>query len=162
MSRKVAAMTSVRIDRIRRWFYRNLMVALIAFVLQGLWEYAVCGTFYAVHDIDNMTLLMIEATIGDIGITLLIFNVMLLVSKSVDHRMTGKDAVLIGFYGISMAFYFESRALMINRWAYSSQMLLLGGTEIGLLPILQLVILIPLTIFLEERLRLNRVLSISM
>lgn len=146
-------MSNVSYDAGKRWFHRNLIIALIAFVLQGTWEYAVCGTFYAVHDIDNMSRLMIEATAGDIGITLLIFNVMLLISRSIEHCMNGKDAVLIGFYGISMAFYFESRALMINRWAYSTQMLLLGGTEIGLLPILQLVILIPLTFLIEEKIK---------
>ena len=128
---------------------RNTVLISITLLLQGIWEYVVCGTFYNTEVIDNMTLLMIQATIGDVGITLLIFNFLLLINRNLRWKMDVKDLSIIVLYSFAAAAFFESRALWVNRWSYSEDMSYFIGSGIGLIPVLQLVLLLPISISIE-------------
>jgi len=129
---------------------RNIGIAIIAFISQGIWEYVVCGTYYNVEAIDNMTLLMVQATMGDVAITLTIFNLLLVISKSIKWKMDIKDLVIIILYAFAATAFFESRALRLDRWSYSVAMTYFMGSGIGLVPVLQLVILLPLSVVIEN------------
>ncbi|GEM_PF-1852161 len=128
---------------------RNFIVAVTSLVLHGIWEYVACGIFYAYGEIENMNRLMVEATIGDVGIALLIFNLLLLLRKDLKYKLTIKDYLIVVLYGIIGAYYFETRALSIDRWVYNSGMTIIPVLNVGLIPVLQLVILIPISLFLE-------------
>jgi len=133
-----------------RFIKRNLIVAFTALVLNAIWEYAVCAYFYNGDVVFNMGELMVEATLGDIGVTLLFLNMIILLRKEKSWTFITYDYVNLSAYGIAAAFYFESKALNISRWAYSEVMPLIGQSGIGLLPVLQFAILIPLAIFIEH------------
>lgn len=129
---------------------RNVILMIISFIFQGSWEYWVCGDFYNVEAIPQMYRLMIEATAGDVLVTLFIFNVMMILYRSSSWTMNMRNGLAIMMYGIAAAMYFESRALWLGRWMYSEKMFYLLDTNIGLLPVLQFAILIPLTIVIEH------------
>lgn len=129
---------------------RNGLIVVISLILQGFWEYFVCGLFYDVKSIKNMTSLMFEATLGDVMITVVIFNFLLLINRSKNHTFDLKDNVIVCLYGFSAAMFFETKALEINRWAYSDAMNNFMGTGIGVMPILQLILLLPLTFIIEN------------
>lgn len=139
-----------------RIFKRNLVLIVVSFILQGAWEYIVCGVYYAVEIIPNMYQLMVEATVGDVLITMIVFNAIMLMSKSSEWQMNKRNVLGILLYGFAAAMYFESRGLWLERWGYSEEMPLLLDTNIGILPILQFVILIPLSIYLENRIFLRK------
>jgi hypothetical protein len=127
---------------------RNLIVGSISLVLNALWEYAVCAYFYDNEIVSNMWKLMIEATIGDMFVTVILFNIVIMFKKDKKWLFKPYDYFNLSIYGVASAFYFESKALRISRWAYSDAMPLFGQSAIGLLPVLQFAILIPLSVFL--------------
>jgi len=129
---------------------QNLLVALISLLLNGIWEYAVCTYFYDNDIVSNMEILMIQATFGDVVITLFFFNLLMFFKNGEKWVFKTYDYFNLSIYGIAAAFYFESKALNIDRWAYLETMPLVGETSIGLLPALQLAVLVPLSIFLTR------------
>jgi len=132
-----------------RYLKRNILVAFIALLLNGIWEYVVCAYFYDNTSVSNMGKLMIEATAGDVAVTILFFNFIVMMRGDAKWVFDRYDYLNLSIYGIAAAFYFESKALNINRWAYSSAMPLLGESGIGVLPVFQFAILIPLTLLIE-------------
>jgi len=133
-----------------KFLRRNLIVAFTALVFNALWEYVVCAYFYDNDIVFNMGELMVEATFGDVGVTLLFFNIVLLLRKDKSWIFSVYDYFNVAVYGIAAAFYFDSIALNINRWAYSDAMLTIGNSGIGFMPVLQFAILIPFSILIER------------
>lgn len=131
-------------------FKRNVILIVVSAILQGIWEYWVCNNFYSSEVIQNMNRLMIEATIGDVVITIVIFNFLLLLYRDNSWKLNIRNFFGIVAYSFAAALYFESRGLWLGRWEYTKEMMYLFNTNIGLLPIIQLVFLIPLTIFIEN------------
>jgi len=138
------------VDKVKNILNRNLIIIVVSVILQGLWEYIVCGLFYDTESINNMTSLMVEATIGDVIITVTIFNLILIINRSGKHSLNFIDILIVCLYGFSAAMVFETRALAINRWVYSEIMGNFMGTGVGNIPILQLVLLLPLTFLIES------------
>ena len=68
----------------------------------------------------------------------------------IDKGMSISDVIITAFYSLFMSFYFETRALIEERWTYSEQMPLIHGTNIGVLPVIQLLILFPLGFYLTK------------
>lgn len=126
---------------------RNLIVASAALLLNSIWEYAVCAYFYDNNVVFNMGKLMVEAIIVDVAVTLFFFNLIIFLRREKMWTLVTYDYVNLAVYGIAAAFYFESKALNISRWAYSEAMPLIGQSGIGLLPVLQFAVLIPLAVF---------------
>tara|TARA_Y100000588_G_scaffold205105_1_gene218922 strand:- start:58 stop:501 length:444 start_codon:yes stop_codon:yes gene_type:complete len=133
-----------------KFLRRNLIVASTALILNAIWEYVVCAYFYDNDIVFNMSELMVEATLGDVAVTLLFFNLIMLIKKDETWNFEVYDYLNTAIYGVAAAFYFESSALNVNRWAYSEAMLTIGKSGVGLLPVLQFIILIPLAIYFER------------
>ncbi len=94
------------INNIKLLVKRNIIIVIIAFILQGIWEYVVCGTYYNIEAIDNMTLLMVQATFGDVAITLFIFNLLILINKNLKWKMDVKDLVIIILFAFAATAFF--------------------------------------------------------
>lgn len=132
-----------------------LVVAVTAFLLHLVWEYAQCGYFFDMEDSFQHQVLMITATLGDMNMAVALF--LMLGWKHKDYHWLSKgmdrgDWLVTLFYSISMSFYFETRALLEGRWVYSEAMPLIPGTPVGLLPVIQLGILFPLGFYLAAAL----------
>jgi phosphate starvation-inducible membrane PsiE len=92
--------------------------------------------------------LMWSAIMGDVVMTVILYLLLILVNKSVNWiraQFDFKDMLISVLYGLFLSFYFEVSALYTGRWEYSENMPLFLNTNIGLLPVLQLLILFPVT-----------------
>jgi hypothetical protein len=92
--------------------------------------------------------LMWSAIMGDVVMTVILYLLLSLVNKSINWiraKYDYKDMLISILYGLFLSFYFEVSALYTGRWEYSENMPLFLNTDIGLLPVLQLLILFPVT-----------------
>lgn len=145
----------------KRFFTNLLIIALVALTLQYAWEYYQCGIFYDVplSDLQSHSRLMASATFGDVNMTVILYLLLAIVNRDYDWINKSwdlKEYVIIILYGLFLSFYFEASALYTGRWGYSSSMPFFPGTNIGLIPVLQLIILFPLT-FAISRLIVGRI-----
>jgi hypothetical protein len=136
-------------------FIRNiLVVAIVAFILQLIWEYAQCGRFYVVDEVTGHTRLMISATFGDMNMSLVLYMLLIIVNNDVNwilKKWHKHDYVITILYGLFLSFYFEAHALYTGRWEYNSDnMPLFLNTNIGLLPVIQLIVLFPLIFYISS------------
>lgn len=134
-------------------FKNVLLITIISLFFHGVWEYFQCTIFYTMENVKNHTYLMLSATTGDIIMAIILYLLLTLINKDSDWFMTRwqlKDYVIMILYSLAFSFYFEANALYTNRWGYSKGMPLLYKTNIGLLPVLQLLILFPLTFFISK------------
>jgi hypothetical protein len=98
--------------------------------------------------------LMISATIGDVNIALVLFLLLVFVNKDKNWIMKQwerKEIVISILYALFVSFFFEVHALYTNRWGYSTDMPLFPATNIGLLPVIQLLILLPLGSWIAKK-----------
>lgn len=139
-------------------FLRNLGVfAGISFVLQYIWEAWQSPIFYGAPSGKHITSpahhgpgpeILIFATIGDVLMGVGLYLLMSLVNRDwhwIAKKYDAKDWAIMVLYALFFSFYFESRGLSTHRWGYSSLMPLFPGTNIGLVPVAQLLILLPLS-----------------
>ncbi|MGM0369667.1 MAG: hypothetical protein ACQEP9_04560 [Bacillota bacterium] len=126
-----------------------IIIAVTQLILHGIWEYVQCGVFYTMEGQSSFehTKLMVSATIGDVGIAAVLFLILAVGNDSINwlvDKWDRKDKFIIILYALFTSFFFEVHALYIGRWGYSSEMPLFPKTNIGLLPVIQLLILLPL------------------
>jgi len=101
---------------------------------------------------------MIIAVLGDVAITLLLYVILAIVNKNLNwlsKRQDLKDYAIIILYGLVASFYFEINALSTGRWSYSNNMPLLLNTGIGIVPVIQLLILFPVTFIMSKKISKN-------
>ena len=131
-----------------------VILIIVSAVVHGIWEYGQCGVFYTFNGItsfENYDLLF-GRVILDITATITIFLIISIINLDWKWIVTwdAKDTFLIIFLSLLGSFYVEASSLHIGRWGYSSSMPLLTGTEIGLTPLLQWMVLIPLSILIAR------------
>ena len=131
-----------------------VILIIVSTVLHGIWEYGQSGVFYTFNGItsfENYDLLF-GRVILDITATITIFLIISIINLDWKWIVTwdAKDTFLLLFLSLLGSFYVEVSSLHIGRWGYSSSMPLLTGTEIGLTPLLQWMVLIPLSILVAR------------
>ena len=136
-------------------FIRNiLVVAVIAFILQLIWEYVQCGTFFVVTDITGHTRLMLSATFGDMMMSVVLYMLLTVVNNDINwllNKWHKHDYVITILYSLFLSFYFEVHALYTGRWGYNPKtMPLFPNTNIGLIPVIQLIVLLPLIFYISS------------
>jgi hypothetical protein len=93
------------------------------------------------------------ATLGDVAVTLAIYAVGALAAGRLRWGMKGAWNVYVtgAILGGASAVAIEWRVLGSGRWSYSERMPIVPGTGIGLWPLLQLTLLVPLTFWIAAR-----------
>lgn len=93
------------------------------------------------------------ATLGDVGISLGIYAVAALAAGRLQWGMTGRWNVYAAaaVLGAVVATAIEWWAHASNRWTYSAAMPVLPIVEVGLWPLLQLIVLVPLALWIAAR-----------
>jgi hypothetical protein len=90
-----------------------------------------------------------QASLGDGLITVFVYSLTVLVLRA-PHKeksaMRMKSFISLAILGAMVAVVMERLALSAGRWSYSTVMPIVPILEVGLLPLLQLVILIPLAV----------------
>jgi hypothetical protein len=123
---------------------RVMAVFLVAVALNYGWEMAQCPLFEPPRP-SEARLHCFWASLGDGVMVLTIFAIVSARRWSfgwIVARTRADDALTIAS-GVVLAVLVESAALFTGRWEYRTEMPLLPGTSLGVLPILQMVLLPP-------------------
>ncbi|HMA59600.1 MAG TPA: hypothetical protein VKN64_04835 [Halanaerobiales bacterium] len=137
------------------------ILIIVSAALNGLWEYGQCGIFYTINgeaSFEHYNLL-IGRIILDIGVTLLLYIFVSIVNFEWKWFANWdlKDTFIILLFALFVSFYVEVNALYLGRWGYSNIMPLLIGTDVGLTPILQWLITMPVSLLIVRLFMRGRV-----
>lgn len=121
------------------WFWETLQMPAYAALAQQPWYETVLGCTVA--------------SVGDGVATVIAYALGAVVSARLRHRLRAgvSGYAALAILGAAIAVAVERFALHAGSWSYTEQMPIVPGLEIGLLPLLQLTILIPLSYALTCR-----------
>jgi hypothetical protein len=130
-------------------------LCLAAFVLNWLWEMAQMPAFaeMAVRTWRETVLPCTLASLGDVAATLAVYGVGALAAGQPRWGMTGRwnvylTAALLGGAG---AVAYEWFSLATGRWTYTERMPVVPVLRVGLWPVLQQSLLVPVALWLARR-----------
>lgn len=133
-------------------------VSVIAFLLNWAWEYAQCSFF--IHLAAPATHAeMLRASLGDVLLTWVPIGVLSLGTHSFCgflERWTWSRLVSLTVINLVLAMSVERLGLSKGRWAYQSFNPTVLNLHLSVLPLLQLAILVPLTLWLAKRSRFTK------
>ena len=142
----------------RLWaFLATLFV--IAFAMNWVWEMLQMAAYAELSQQpwQRTVLRCTAASIGDGAITLLAFGVGALVSPTLRARSARSTTyVLLASIGAAFAIVIEHVALRAQEWSYNEQMPIVPLLGVGLYPLLQLTILVPIAYALALGLQRSR------
>lgn len=126
-------------------------VAVCAFLLNFLWEYAHLPLYKDYEALGSGIQLVVWASAGDM---LYVLFAVLFVALLKRKLLWTKDAktpeyILLAVYGFCIALFVELKALALHRWAYTAMMPTLFG--VGLSPLVQMTLLLPLSAYIAQR-----------
>ncbi|MGK2926252.1 MAG: hypothetical protein ACSLE2_11590 [Lysobacterales bacterium] len=133
-------------------------LAAIGFALHFIWEYAQCEAFF-VHVRGPATIgAMLRATLGDLVLTGIAWLGTAFVAWNMDwalHRWTPR--VWLSLFGLALVLSLsvELHAQAMDWWVYTERAPLLPLTPVSVLPVLQLLLLFPLSFGLARGVALH-------
>ncbi len=123
-------------------------LALASFALHFVWEYAQCEAFF-VHGREPATIgAMLRATLGDLVLTGIAWLGTALVAWNRDWALQSwTPRVWLSLLGLALVLSVsvELHAQAMGWWAYTERAPLLPLTPVSVLPVLQLLLLFPLS-----------------
>lgn len=125
-----------------------LTLVVVAFLLHLLWENAQAPLFAGYSSFGQHLPICFVGTIGDVVITLFVFVFIRLLKK--DEPQTITDFLALAIIGFSIAVAIEQNALLAGKWNYTSAMPIIPWINVGLMPIIQMTILLPLSFYLAK------------
>ena len=132
-------------------FFLALVAA--AFALNWLWEMVQMPAYLELQERTwgETALTCAVASLGDVAVTLLIYAIMAVATRRLSWGATvGLRGFLVaGLLGAIGALVIELLARATGRWPYSGRMPVVWG--MGLWPILQLMLLVPISIWVAAR-----------
>jgi hypothetical protein len=127
-------------------------LAAVAFVLNWLWEMAQMPAYteLAGRRWSDTLVPCTVATAGDVGLTFVVYGVGALAAGRLSWGEAKKWNVYAAaaILGALIAIAIEWRAARTGRWSYTEDMPIVPGLGVGLWPLLQLVVLTPLSIWI--------------
>lgn len=126
---------------------------LIAFILHVIWENLQAPLFQGYISFSQHFFTCLTGTGGDIVITVSVYLIVALLKNDFHWVATLniKDMVILAVIGFCIAIGIEWRALLFERWAYTDTMPIIPYLNVGLTPILQMILLLPFSIYLTKR-----------
>jgi len=124
----------------------------VAFALHLIWE-NVQAPLYAEYTLSwHNFFICFLGTVGDVGITVAVFVFLLVVKSFYWDMLTRQDYTILIVLGFFIAVLIEQNALLLQAWSYTEAMPLIPYVRVGLTPVLQMTVLLPLTFFVTQRL----------
>ncbi len=140
-----------------QWIFWPVL-ALVSLVLHFVWEYLQCEAFFVHGARLQGGGAMLRATLGDLVLTSIAYAGTALVARSWNWSLrTWTPRVWLSLLGFALALSVsvELHALAMDRWHYTERAPLLPLTQVSVLPVLQLVLLFPLSFGLARGLALR-------
>ncbi|WP_066172480.1 hypothetical protein [Bacillus marinisedimentorum] len=134
------------------WLRDIMTVGAVSFLLQLIWEVSQCSVFYQM-ELNLLNPLLWSATFGDMNMTIFLYALLSFVHGTrdwIEQPFTKTTMVIMTLYALFLSFFFEISALYKGRWEYSGLMPFFPGTNIGLLPVVQLLILFPAAFYISK------------
>ena len=129
-----------------------LVLAVSAFGLNLLWETAQVFAFSSLHDASGFEVfvLVTVASVADAIITIFAYLVVALLRRNWNwwKSFVSLDLLIFAVAGAVVATLIETVAISRGVWSYGDYMPIVPLLEVGLLPFLQLTILLPAALFL--------------
>jgi hypothetical protein len=136
-------------DSLLPWAFAGTLV-VVSFTINWLWEMLQMPAYaeMAGRSWSETAYRCVIASIGDVVMTLLVCGLGSLAAADIRWVLRKRSNVLVsaGLLGSLFAIAFECWALWVRRWSYTPDMPLVPVIEIGLWPILQLTLLIPVSL----------------
>lgn len=131
------------------------ILAISAFGLNLVWELAQVFAFDSLHaaSVQKVVVLCLSASVGDAIITVVAYLIVALLKRKWrwKEKVTASDFFIFAIIGAVSASFIEIVAVSRGIWSYGSYMPIVPIIKIGLLPLLQLTLLLPLALCLTLR-----------
>lgn len=124
-------------------------LAVVAFVLHAVWENAQAPLYAGYQSVFQHFGMCLYSIVVDVLITLIVLAFLWLLTKRLPS--TKSDWFALAIIGFVIAVVIEQNALLLGKWDYTSMMPLVPYTQVGLSPILQMTLLLPLSFFLANK-----------
>lgn len=133
--------------------------AVASFVLHAIWEMSQMAAYrdLAGRPFLETVVRCTPATLGDVIITFWIYGLGALAAHSIGWGLHPRWNVYltVALLAAVHAIWIEQAAIASGRWSYTDKMPTIPGLGAGVWPLLQLVLLTPLTIMLSSRFALR-------
>jgi hypothetical protein len=130
-----------------------IVLGIVSYSLQYTWEEFQCEPFFNHPSARWMAADMFGAAIVDVATTYIIYTIIALVSKSwlwFLGKWNRMQWPLILGLGLVASISFELLSQASNSWGYTELAPLIPGLEISLIPVLQFLLLIPLSFYVTR------------
>lgn len=123
-----------------------------AFIQNLIWENVQASLFAGYSSFVQHFPMCFFATIGDVVFTLLIYLGVGLLKNDFwwIAQVNKKDILVLAAIGFFYAVGIEWQALLFEKWRYANTMPIIPYLKIGLTPVLQMTILLPLSFYLVK------------
>lgn len=131
-----------------------IFLALVAFILHIILENAQAPLFQGYSSFARHIPTCFVGTLGDVAVTLFVYFIVALLKNNFSWIATlnKKDIVVLAVIGFFIAVGIEWRALLFDRWAYNDAMPIIPYLKVGLMPILQMIFLLPFSMYVTKKL----------
>lgn len=124
-------------------------LAAVSFVLHYIWEGAHVHLYTNYDGLSGALPITLWATLGDVFYSLFVGGALAAIRKGVGgvEHMKSAEYAWVALVGLALAISIELRAQWLQLWSYTEAMLIIPVLNIGLSPVLQMTLLLPLSIF---------------
>lgn len=122
-----------------------ILLAVVAFLLHLIWENTQAPLYSGYQSFSRHFPICFVATFGDVVITLSALAFMRLFKKDISHPADFLGLAIVGFL---IAVVIEQHALLAGKWSYAPSMPIVPILKVGLVPVLQMTLLLPLSFYL--------------
>ena len=143
-------MGSSRMRILKSW----IALSLITFIPHLFWESFHISLYGGYDNLSPYLPISIWATIGDVFYTLAIVGLISVFKNNlhwIENRMSKKDIISLAVAGFLVALSVEYKAIALDRWFYLPNMPVIPILEVGLSPILQMTLLLPLSVYVTGK-----------
>lgn len=136
--------------------FRTLtLIAVTSFVLHFFWESLHVQLYIGYQSWSGDIPVVLLATIGDVLYTLGAFALVSGFKGDVEWISNARwqDYFMLVTLGFLIALFVEYKGLALHRWQYVPDMPLIPLLHVGLSPIIQMALLLPLTIWIVSRMQ---------
>lgn len=130
-----------------------MLIAGVSFLLNVAWENLQAPLYQGYSNFWQHFPICSVASLGDVLIILVLYFVLAVINRDMlwIKKISKGDVILIISLGALVAVGIEKWALATLRWQYASAMPLIPYAEVGLLPVLQMIVLPVVTYYISKR-----------
>lgn len=130
-----------------------IALLVVSGAVHSVWEYLHMGLYVGYGALEGALPVWVYATLGDVAYTLVAGLLIALFKGRMDWvgDARGRDYPGLAILGFTIALLVEYKALALHRWAYAAAMPIIPYLHVGLSPILQMTLLLPLSVWIAAR-----------